>query len=348
MFSLSDITHRRYNPLTGQWILVSPHRAKRPWLGQQEQTQQAELPTYDSECYLCPGNTRAGGLQNPNYSKPYVFINDFSALVSDIDTGNYSNGLLQAKSEKGICKVMCFSPDHSRSLPEMTIEEIHEVIISWKQQYNELSNFDFIHWIQIFENKGSVMGCSNPHPHCQIWAQESIPEIAEKEDSNQLSYYTKNSVQLLQNYIKQELELKERIVYENECFVVLVPYWATWPFETIIVPKKSISNINEMDEPQDVLFADAVKVITTKYDNLFNVSFPYSSGIHQAPVNMGSMKHWTMHMHFYPPLLRSATVKKFMVGYEMLSEAQRDITPEQSADILRKCSNNHYKSHKNK
>jgi UDPglucose--hexose-1-phosphate uridylyltransferase len=343
MFDIKDNTHRRYNPLTGEWILVSPHRGKRPWQGQEEKNEEQILPEFDSTCYLCPGNERAGGIKNPTYTAPFVFTNDFSAIQPNISIGEITDDLFQAKSERGVCRVICFSPKHNKTVPELPISEIELIIQLWQKEYSELGKLEFINHIQIFENKGSIMGCSNPHPHCQIWAQESIPEIVKKEDENQLSYFQKHSKNLLQNYIEQELLKKERVVAENSHFVAIVPFWAVWPFEIIIVPKNAKPNISELSTDEIREFAEMYKIVTCKYDNLFKISFPYSAGIHQAPTNQNESKHWCWHMHFYPPLLRSASVKKFMVGYEMLAEPQRDITAEQSAEILRNLDSTHYK-----
>lgn len=343
-FDIKNDTHRRYNPLTGEWMLVSPYRGKRPWQGQQEEPARDQKPSYDEHCYLCPGNTRVGGVVNPNYSDPFVFVNDFSAITPSIQDGGYNDGLFNVKSEKGICKVICFSPDHSKTVPQLTSEDVYKVVKVWQDEYRTLGNNDFINHIQIFENKGAAMGCSNPHPHCQVWAQESIPEIVSKEDSHQKDYYTKHGMTLLQEYVNQELQRKERIVAENEYFVALVPFWATWPFEVMILPRVSKPSLVELNEEELKSFAEMYRTVTCKYDNLFQTSFPYSAGIHQAPTNGEDHAYWTMHMHFYPPLFRSATVRKFMVGYEMLAEPQRDVTAEQSAEILRELPTRHYLS----
>jgi len=343
MFSIKDNTHRRFNPLSGEWILVSPHRGKRPWQGQQESHTLVELPVYDRSCYLCPGNERAGGIINPQYTDPFVFTNDFSAITPDIETGETIQSLFKAKSERGICRVICFSANHDKTVPELPVSEIEKVIKLWQQEYRNLGSKDFINHIQIFENKGSIMGCSNPHPHGQIWAQESIPEIVRKENDNQREYFETNHKILLQDYVEQELQTKERIITENAHFVALVPYWAVWPFEVMIIPKQVKPNIAELTNAEVNAFAEMYQLVTCKYDNLFKISFPYSAGIHQAPTDGKDNSHWCWHMHFYPPLFRSASVKKFMVGYEMLAEPQRDITAEQSAEIIRKADTVHYK-----
>lgn len=343
MINFTDHPHRRFNPLTNQWVLVSPHRAKRPWQGQTEKSSQDERPSYDPECYLCPGNKRASGPVNDKYDSTFVFTNDFSALLEDTPEGTLNDGLFQAKAERGIARVICFSPNHNLTVPEMEVEDIKKVVDLWVDEYKNLGSKDFINHVQIFENKGSVMGCSNPHPHGQIWAQSSIPDEVSKECDAQYDYLNKNCSSLLGDYLKAELEKQERIVVENDTFVALVPFWATWPFETMILPKRQVQQITDLTELEKAGFADIYKKLTTKYDNLFEVSFPYSAGIHQAPTDGKDHPEWYMHMHFYPPLLRSATVKKFMVGYEMMANAQRDITAEQSAARLKDLSLVHFK-----
>jgi len=343
MINFTEDPHRRFNPLTKQWVLVSPHRAKRPWQGQTEKSAQEERPSYDPECYLCPGNKRASGPTNDKYESTFVFTNDFSALLENTPEGEVNDGLFQAKAERGIAKVICFSPDHSLTVPEMEVEAIRKVVDVWVEEYQALGSKDFINHIQIFENKGSIMGCSNPHPHGQIWAQSSIPDEISKECDSQLEYLKEKGTTLLGDYLKAELEKQERIVVENETFVALVPFWATWPFETMILPKRAVQCVTDLTDDEKTGFADIYKKLTTKYDNLFEVSFPYSAGIHQAPTDGEDHPEWVMHMHFYPPLLRSATVKKFMVGYEMLANAQRDITAEQSAARLKDLPLVHYK-----
>ncbi|MCK0157051.1 UDP-glucose--hexose-1-phosphate uridylyltransferase [Cellulophaga sp. F20128] len=332
---LQDFSHNRFNILTGEWILVSPHRAKRPWQGQKEAVVNGQRPSHDSSCYLCAGNTRINGEINPDYPDVYVFTNDFAALQSDSKTFSVDDGLFKAKSEQGICKVICFSPDHSKSLAGMEVSDIDKVIQVWQKEYVSLGENDTINYVQIFENKGAVMGCSNPHPHGQIWSQSNLPNEVVKKDKHQKEYYEKNKRSLLGDYLAQEIKAEERIIYKNDHFVVLTPFWAVWPFETMIVPKNNQSDIAQMNSQESMAFADAISAITRAYDVLFDCSFPYSSGIHQAPTNGESNEHWHWHMSFYPPLLRSATVKKFMVGYEMFGSPQRDITAEQAADRLR-------------
>ncbi|NKI27150.1 UDP-glucose--hexose-1-phosphate uridylyltransferase [Arenibacter sp. 6A1] len=334
--------HRRLNILTGEWILVSPHRNKRPWQGKTEKQAETDRPQYDPACYLCPTNKRMGGENNPDYKKPYSFVNDFSALLNDVKEETYENGLLYAESESGLCKVVCFSPDHSVTLPLMSISAISDVISLWQKEYKELGNMEGINHVQIFENKGDVMGCSNPHPHGQIWAQNNIPlEVAKKIDRLK-DYWEKNQKSILEDYVQQELKLDERIILENEHFVALVPYWAVWPYETMILPKRKIAHIGLLTEKEKVSYAEILKGMTIKYDNIFKTSFPYSAGIHQAPTDGEEHPEWHFHMSFYPPLLRSATVKKFMVGYEMFANPQRDITAEQAAETLASLPSIHY------
>lgn len=344
-FNPNEDPHRRYNPLLDEWILVSPHRAKRPWQGQKEAVVHENRPEHDKNCYLCSGNTRSNGTKNEVYSDCFVFENDFSALLQDEVFFQNRNEyeFIQLKPERGINKVVCFSPKHNLTLAEMEVEAIEKVIQIWKEQYIELGSKEFINYVQIFENKGSAMGCSNPHPHGQIWAQSSLPTQVEKTQKSLENYYKKYNTSLLKAYLEYELKMQERVVFENEHFVVLVPFWATWPYETMIISKRHFGNIIAMTKDETKAFAEAIKIISTKYDNLFQTSFPYSSGIHQAPTDRIGHPEWHFHMHFYPPLLRSSTVKKFMVGYEMLGEAQRDIAPEQSAAILKNLSRVHYK-----
>ena len=345
-FDIHEDPHRRYNPLINEWVLVSPHRAKRPWQGQNEAVSTVKMPEYDPECYLCPGNVRANGEVNPKYLSSFVFENDFAALKQEEIEFEESKEatFFKAKPERGISRVVCFSPKHNITLPEMDLPTIEEIIRTWQREYTDLGNVDYINYVQIFENKGSVMGCSNPHPHGQIWAQSSLPTQVEKTQNSLKAYFDKNQSNLLIDYLKEELKLKERIVIENNNFVALVPFWAIWPFETMIICKRHITKITDftLEEIED--FASILKLLTIKYDNLFETSFPYSAGIHQAPTDGEAHPEWQFHMHFYPPLLRSATVKKFMVGYEMMGESQRDITPEKSAQMLRDLSDVHYKS----
>jgi UDPglucose--hexose-1-phosphate uridylyltransferase len=344
MFDLKEHSHTRLNILTGDWILVSPHRMKRPWQGKVEELPKDDRPAYEPTCNLCPGNKRSDDSVNPDYKNTFVFTNDFSALLNETAQGEINEeNLLVAKSESGICRVICFSPDHSLTLPLMDEAAIVKVIELWQKEFEDLASNPSIKYIQIFENKGDVMGCSNPHPHGQIWASSSLPLELSKETTEQKKYFDKHGKSLLSNYVELELKHKERIVIENEHFVALVPFWAVWPYETMIVSKRHIQAVTQFTEEEKKSFAYILKKLTTKYDNLFNTSFPYSAGMHQMPVNDGAHEEWHWHMHFYPPLLRSATVKKFMVGYEMLANPQRDITPEMAAITLQGLSENHYK-----
>jgi UDPglucose--hexose-1-phosphate uridylyltransferase len=347
MFDLKEHTHTRLNILTGDWILVSPHRMKRPWQGKVEDLPKDKRPAYDPQCYLCPGNKRSDGSVNPEYKDSYVFTNDFSALLIDTPKGEVDEeNLLVASSEGGICKVICFSPRHDLTLPQIGIDAIEKVIEVWQTEFTEISKNPSIKYIQIFENKGELMGCSNPHPHGQIWASSSVPLEVSKETFQQKKYFEKHDKSLLSAYIELEIKKQERIVLENEHFVALVPFWAVWPYETMIVSKRHIPAITQFTPDEKKSFAIILKQLTAKYDNLFEISFPYSAGMHQAPVNDGEHPEWHWHMHFYPPLLRSATVKKFMVGYEMLANPQRDITAESAAEKLKSLSEIHFWNNK--
>ncbi|GAB3666202.1 galactose-1-phosphate uridylyltransferase [Echinicola sediminis] len=344
-FNFEDHSHRRYNPFTGEWLQVSPHRGKRPWQGQEEKTEEDEKLDYDQSCYLCPGNTRVNGEENPAYEGSYVFQNDFGALTADIPEGEMVEGeFFRAKSEKGICKVICFSPRHDLTIPELEVEAITKVVELWKSEYQELGSKDFINYVQIFENKGAVMGCSNPHPHGQIWAQESLPVEPAKKQQKFAAYHAKYKRSMVVDYVAEELKKGERILFENEYFVGLVPFWAVWPFEAMIAPKEHIASLAAMSQAQMEALADAYRQLTIMYDNVFKVSFPYSAGLHQAPTDGEEHPEWDLHMVFYPPLLRSATVKKFMVGYEMLANPQRDITAESAVKILKGQAKEHYKT----
>lgn len=345
--NFNENPHRRLNVLTGEWVKISPHRTKRPWNGQEEKISLEKMPEYEPSCYLCPGNARSGGVRNPNYKDTFIFDNDFMAILPDTEESTFTDGLLQAKTEQGLCRVICFSPRHDLTLALMKPVEVELVIRMWISQYIELSSIDYINHVQIFENRGAVMGCSNPHPHGQIWAEREIPVLPEIELKNQYEYLQKNNSCLLCDYLKQELNSNTRIVYENDGFVVLVPYWAVWPYETMILPKYHYSSIDQLNEKDIVDLADAVRILGIKYDNLFKTRFPYSMGIHQKPTNGKEYPEAHFHFHYYPPLLRSATVKKFMVGYELLAMPQRDISAESAAKTLRELPSIHFSKVKN-
>ncbi len=331
--------HRRYNALTGDWILVSPHRTQRPWLGRREDSPGADRPTYDPGCYLCPGNSRAGGETNPKYSGTFVFANDYPALLPEGSAGAVDvSPLFRSEAVCGTCRVVCFSPRHDLTLPRMSEAEIRAVVEVWAAQTEELASQ--YRWVQVFENKGDMMGCSNPHPHGQIWASDALPNEPAKEDRQQETYWRARRSPLLADYLEQELAREDRVVLATDHWVVLVPYWAVWPFETLLLPRRHVLRLPDLTGAERDDLARVLKRFLTRYDNLFQTSFPYSMGWHGAPAGDGA--HWQLHAHFYPPLLRSATVKKFMVGYEMLAEAQRDLTAEQAAVRLREAGEVHY------
>ncbi|HYD54469.1 MAG TPA: UDP-glucose--hexose-1-phosphate uridylyltransferase [Gemmatimonadaceae bacterium] len=334
---LAGEPHRRFDALRGEWVLVSPHRTQRPWQGRQEASASPSRPAHDPGCYLCPGNQRANGERNPTYTGTYAFDNDFAALrplaaglpAVDVD------GLLRAEPESGICRVLCFSPRHDLSLPDLAPAELRAVVDLWAEETARLGARPEIGHVQIFENKGEIMGCSNPHPHGQVWAQRTVPREAAREGGRQAEHHARHGRTLLADYLALELSLEERVVCANDGFVALVPFWAVWPFELLVVSRRPLAHLEALDDAERDQLADIVHRVTTRYDGLFDVSFPYSAGIHQAPTDGLAHPEWHLHLHFYPPLLRSATVRKFLVGYEMLGEPQRDLTPELAAARLR-------------
>lgn len=339
--SLFSQPHRRRNALTGEYVFVSPHRTQRPWQGRVEPSAPPSRPKHDPTCYLCPGNPRANKEVNPKYESTFVFTNDFAAFLPDTPHQELrDHELLQAESQAGTCRVICFSPRHDLTLAQMSPAEIRPVIDVWAAQLAELGQR--WRWVQIFENKGDVMGCSNPHPHGQIWASDFIPNEPSKETVQQQAYFQKKGAPLLLDYLAAERAEGSRIVVENETWVALVPWWAVWPFEILVLPKRHVLRLTDLSGAERDGLSDLLRRVLVRYDNLFETSFPYSLGWHGAPTAEGDFSGWQLHAHIYPPLLRSATVKKFMVGYEMMAEAQRDITPEQAADRLRALSEVHY------
>jgi UDPglucose--hexose-1-phosphate uridylyltransferase len=337
--------HRRFNPLVCEWVLVSPHRTERPWLGQEDPASSISLPAYDPDCYLCPGNARAEGARNPVYDGVFVFDNDFPALLEGTPLADHDQGgLLIARSERGSCRVVCFSPRHDLTLPELGVDIIVHIMDSFRGQFVELGESPSINYVQIFENKGAMMGASNPHPHAQIWATESIPTEPAKELAACRTYMSEHGSCLLCDYLTLEIQESQRIVCANEAFVAVVPFWAVWPFEVMLLSRRHVNALTELNPQQTLALADILKRLTARFDNLFQTSFPYSMGFHQRPTDGSAYPELHFHAHFFPPLLRSASVRKFMVGYEMLAEPQRDITPESAAERLRQASEIHYKT----
>jgi UDPglucose--hexose-1-phosphate uridylyltransferase len=324
--------HRRYNPLTDEWILVSAERTGRPWQGDRLEPIGGDLPSYDPACYLCPGNVRANGATNPAYETTFVFANDFAALRPDTETQRFEDGLLVAEGERGTCRVVCFTPRHDLSLGQLGAQALRDVIDLWADQTSELGAT--FRWVQVFENRGAAMGASNPHPHGQIWAGSALPREAAREDASQRRHLAKTGRRLLLDYVSQESG-GPRVVVEDADWLVVVPFWAAWPFEVMIVAKRPGTRLADLDgDTRDSLGA-ALMALLDRYDSLFQQPFPYSMGWHQAPFGDEDGDHWQLHAHFYPPLLRSATVRKHMVGYELLAETQRDLSPEQAAERLR-------------
>lgn len=342
-FDLQQIPHRRFNPLTREWVLVSPHRTERPWLGKVEKHPLPSQAVYDAGCYLCPGNARAGGARNPQYSSTFVFDNDYPALLPQISAnGMNESELIVAHAEGGWCRVACFSPRHDLTIPRMTPAELREVMDVWAAEYQTAEDIAWVQHVQIFENRGSLMGASNPHPHCQIWANATIPDQPAREQASFEGYRASRNSCLLCEYFEIELKRGERIVCQNGSFAAVVPFWAAWPFEILLLSKRHLGDITGLSAQERDELGDLLRRVTTRYDNLFEISFPYSMGFHQRPSDGKDHPEWHFHAHYYPPLLRSATVQKFMVGYEMLATPQRDITPESAAARLREVSEVHY------
>jgi UDPglucose--hexose-1-phosphate uridylyltransferase len=335
---LTEDPHRRLNPLTNEWVLVSPHRTTRPWQGEVAQLKTETQPKYDPTCYLCPGNARVGGVRNPAYTSTFVFDNDFAALKPGTERGRVDIdglGLLVAQGEPGICRVICFSPRHDLTLATMTPEEIEPVVHTWMEQFQELGALDAINYVQIFENRGAMMGASNPHPHCQIWSTATIPVEPAKELAAQRAYFQSHNRCLLCDYVAVERRQQERWLFENDGFIAVVPFWAVWPFEVLVCSRRHMASMDYFIPDDARNLSHMLHRVTATYDKIFGVPFPYSMGFHQSPSNGMEHPEWHFHAHFYPPLLRSATIRKFMVGFEMLGNPQRDITPEIVAARIR-------------
>jgi UDPglucose--hexose-1-phosphate uridylyltransferase len=342
-FELSAHPHRRFNPLIQEWVLVSPHRTERPWQGQVEPAASAVSPGYDPSCYLCPGNSRAGGHKNPRYTSTFVFDNDFAALRPNTPPGEFrENDLLLAQSEAGRCRVVCFSPRHDLTLARMSVPEIRTVVDTWCDEFSNLSTQPNVRAIQIFENRGAMMGCSNPHPHGQIWINQHVPDELAREVATQENYFREHNSSLLEDYLSLELQKQERLVCSNEYFAAVVPFWAVWPYETLLISRRGVASLTDLHDSERTSLAEILHQIVVRYDNLFKTSFPYTMGFHQHPIDGSPSPGFHLHAHFYPPLLRSATIRKFMVGYEMLAMPQRDISPELAAQRLRDLPGVHY------
>jgi UDPglucose--hexose-1-phosphate uridylyltransferase len=340
----NQLPQRRLNPLLGEWVMVSPQRTDRPWQGQVEAPVVEDLPSFDPECYLCPGNPRAQGARNPAYTSTFVFENDFPAMRPETPPGRFErDGLLLAETEPGVCRVVCFSPRHNLTMARMNSDELRAVVDVWAEQFAELEAIPGIRYVQIFENRGAMMGASNPHPHCQIWANASLPNVPAREQAALGSHRAKRGECMLCRYLALERELGERVVCENAAFVALVPFWAVWPFEIMLLSRRHVTAISDFDFAERDLLGDILRRVSIRYDNLFAASFPNSMGFHQRPTDGEEHPEWHLHLHFFPPLLRSATIRKFSVGYEMLAMPQRDISPEAAAVRLREAGEVHYR-----
>ena len=335
--------HKRFNPLLREWVLVSPQRTERPWQGKVEKPAAPLSLTYDPDCYLCPGNMRAGGKQTPQYARTYAFDNDFPALLPESESLHFQEkGLLLADTDRGICRVLCFSPRHDLTIPRMNARELRGVVDAWTEQFSELAEIPWVRHVQIFENRGELMGASNPHPHCQVWANASLPNLPAREDASLRAYRSEKHSCLVCDYLQVELQRDERVVCQNDAFAVVVPFWAVWPFETLVTSKRHIAALDQLNSAEADLLGDILRRTAIRYDNLFETAFPYSMGFHQRPTDGQPHEAWHLHAHYFPPLLRSSTVRKFMVGYELLASPQRDLTPEAAAARLVEAGEVHY------
>lgn len=333
--TITSHSHARYNPLTGEWLLISPQRLQRPWQGQIETAEANNLPKYDPECYLCPGNSRANANANPDYRGPFAFDNDFPALTPGSEIAGPGHPLMQARPESGCCRVICYSERHDLRLATMSDTDVRAALAAMIAEFSELDRRDDIGWVQVFENRGSMMGCSNAHPHAQVWATRNLPTEAKKELDAQAAYFHENASPLLADYLQAELDSGSRVIIEEESFVAVVPFWAAWPYEVLILPRRLVAGPDELDEGEVASLAATLKAVLAAYDRLFATSTPYSLGLHARPSDGIDHPEWQFHVHIYPPLLRSAYVRKHMVGFEMLAMPQRDLTPESAAANLR-------------